>query len=77
MAWTGIHPAFVVEEFFKTKQSMTRALGSFKRRFNLKRHDPVPSYNSIMPSDSESESEQPVRHLSLLANLTVLELQIK
>ena len=44
MTWTRIHRAFVVEEFLKIEQSVTRPLKSFERPFNLKRHDPVPSY---------------------------------
>ena len=48
MTWTGINCAFVVEEFFKTGQSVTRALRNLKRCFNLKCNDPFSSYRSVM-----------------------------
>ena len=47
MAWSGEHRAFVIEEFVKNGESVVATQRSFRRRFSLNRHDPVPTGKTI------------------------------
>ena len=41
-------PAFIVETFFKTNESVTATQRVFQLHFNLGRHDPIPVRNTIL-----------------------------
>ena len=42
MAWSSEPRAFVVEEFVKNGESVVATQRSFRRRFSLNRHYPIP-----------------------------------
>ncbi len=44
MVWCGEHRAFVVEFWLKNEESFVRAQHVFKRKYQLKLHDSVPSH---------------------------------
>lgn len=48
MNWTGERRAFIVETFFKTNESVTATQRAFRVHFRLRRHDPMPSRNTIL-----------------------------
>ena len=48
MAWTGEHRAFIVEDFIRNGESVTRTLRNFKTHFKLNRNDPGPNRKSVM-----------------------------
>lgn len=48
MSWSGEHRAFVIEAYFKNNDSVILTQRLFRRHFNLNRHAPVPSRNTIL-----------------------------
>ncbi len=44
MSWSGQRRAFVVKFLLKSNDSFILAQRTFHKKFNLKRHDPVPSW---------------------------------
>ena len=51
MAWTGVpcqHHAFIVEDFIRNGEYVTRTLRNFKTHFKLNRNDPGPNRKSVM-----------------------------
>lgn len=47
MPWSGEHRGFVIETFFKNKDSVVATQRAFRRRFGLTRHDSVPDAKTI------------------------------
>ena len=46
--WTVKHRVFAVEQFFRNKDSTTVVQRLFRRHFKVKRHDSIPSRNTIL-----------------------------
>ena len=48
MAWSGTHPAFIVESILTVGKLVAAILGNFRNHFQLIRHDPVPGRKIIL-----------------------------